>query len=171
MTRRSWSLRFASLFAAVLFARSAAADLPAEGAKVPGEARLEARLIAPCCWTQTLDMHESELSSALRREIRARLVAGEPPDAIEDDFAKRHGEKIRAAPRGGELGSPIPIGVGVGMALTLALLVLALRRWLRASAARVQPLMPIAGAAAGAVELDPYESKLDDELRALEEES
>ena len=30
----------------------------AEGA--PGEARLEARLMAPCCWTQTLDMHESE---------------------------------------------------------------------------------------------------------------
>ena len=34
-----------------------------------GEVTLERRLFAPCCWSQTLDVHESELASSLRREI------------------------------------------------------------------------------------------------------
>ena len=40
---------------------------------VPGASRLEGRIMAPCCWNQTIDIHGSEPSYELRREIRRRL--------------------------------------------------------------------------------------------------
>src|SRR5512140_1121487 len=70
------------------------------GEKVPGAERLEGRLLAPCCWAQTLDIHGSEIANTLRREIRTRLKAGESPDAIEQSLVARYGERIRAVPDG-----------------------------------------------------------------------
>ena len=68
------------------------------GDKVPGAERIEGRLLAPCCWAQTLDIHGSEIANSLRREIRTRLKAGESPDAIEQSLVARYGERMRAVP-------------------------------------------------------------------------
>ena len=68
------------------------------GEKVPGAERLEGRLLAPCCWAQTLDIHGSEIANSLRREIRTRLKAGETPEAIEQSLVVRYGQRIRAVP-------------------------------------------------------------------------
>jgi cytochrome c-type biogenesis protein CcmH len=68
------------------------------GEKVPGAERLEGRLLAPCCWAQTLDIHGSEIANELRREIRTRLKAGESPEAVEQNLVSRYGERIRAVP-------------------------------------------------------------------------
>ncbi|MCC6216288.1 MAG: cytochrome c-type biogenesis protein CcmH [Polyangiaceae bacterium] len=76
-------------------ASSASLDL---GKPLPGAAYLEARLRAPCCWNQTLDTHRSETSDTLRREIRARLEAGESKEAIEAAMVARYGERILATP-------------------------------------------------------------------------
>src|SRR5829696_1651838 len=65
---------------------------------VPGANRLEGRIRAPCCWNQTLDIHGSEISNSLKREIRRRLRAGETPDAIEASIVQRYGEKVLAVP-------------------------------------------------------------------------
>ena len=78
---------------------------------VPGAARLEGRLLAPCCWNQTLDTHSSELALELRREIRSRLKAGERPDAIEASLVERYGTRIRAVP------DRVPLGALAGLAL------------------------------------------------------
>ena len=59
---------------------------------------LEGRLLAPCCWMQTLDVHESPLASELRREVHARLHAGEGVRVVEADLVARYGERIRAVP-------------------------------------------------------------------------
>src|SRR5215216_4728830 len=63
---------------------------------VPGASRLEGRIMAPCCWNQTIDIHGSEPAYELRREIRKRLKAGESADTIEASFVKRFGPKILA---------------------------------------------------------------------------
>jgi cytochrome c-type biogenesis protein CcmH len=63
---------------------------------------LEQRLLAPCCWRQTLGDHESPVAAALRAEIRDRLARRETAASIEDDLVRRHGEKIRALPEGGD---------------------------------------------------------------------
>jgi cytochrome c-type biogenesis protein CcmH/NrfF len=57
---------------------------------------LEKRLMAPCCWRETLDTHESPTASDLRREIRTRVANGEPLSAIEADLLRRHGPGLRA---------------------------------------------------------------------------
>jgi cytochrome c-type biogenesis protein CcmH len=127
----------------------------------PGERTLLGRLIAPCCWQQTLDVHESPLTRDLRREIRGRLYAGETPAAIEESLVVRYGERIRAAPTRDPMknvaGGLLVVALAVG-----GLVVVALRR-LRA---RAPKLLPAAGAP---LEHDDYDDRLDDELRRLDE--
>jgi cytochrome c-type biogenesis protein CcmH len=98
------------------------------GEKVPGAERLEGRLLAPCCWAQTLDIHGSEIANSLRKEIRARLKAGETADAIEASLIARYGEKIRAVP------DKVPLdemgGLGwLGVASAAGLIGMVLWRW------------------------------------------
>ena len=101
---------------------------------VQGASSLESRLLAPCCWNQTLDMHGSEMASDLRKEIRKRLAAGEDSAAIEADIVGRYGDKIRAVPPGSPLGktaSLLAIAMG-GAGVSAVFLLL---RWRRRSAA------------------------------------
>jgi cytochrome c-type biogenesis protein CcmH len=117
-----------------------AAHVPANAAGedldeyVEGASRLEGRIIAPCCWNQTIDIHGSEPSYELRREIRKRLKAGESPDAIEASFVARFGPKILAVPDSSPLG-----GLATVLSLTFGGVGVAgyfmLRRWSRAGKA------------------------------------
>lgn len=108
------------------------------GAYVEGASRLEGRIMAPCCWMQTIDIHGSPISDELRAEIRRRLKAGESPDAIEASFVQRYGPKIRAVP------DAVPLG---GVATVLAVAFggagvagyFMLKRWTRAGAAKSKP--------------------------------
>jgi cytochrome c-type biogenesis protein CcmH len=127
---------------------------------VPGAARLEGRLLAPCCWDasrQTLDIHGSPIANDLRREIRHRLKAGETPDAIEADLVARYTKKILAVPAD----NPMP---HMGAVLSLALLgvgFLAARmvvRWQKRSRQLATPA-PVPGGPA-----DPWDARLDAEL-------
>ena len=135
-------------------------DRPAQEALVPGAAALEARLLAPCCWVQTLDAHQSELATTLRGAIRRRLLAGESAEAIEDDFAARYGQRIRAVDRGTDLRGVIPIGAA-GMSLLFAAIAFV---WMRR---RTRPAVAQAPALPPAVR-DAYDERLDDELRRLD---
>ena len=98
---------------------------------------LETRLLAPCCYTQTLDVHESELATELRHEIERRLAAGDDPQHVEDTLVQRYGERIRAVPRGEDPRGQIPSGVGAVMALALVGLVWLGLRWRRRSEPQV----------------------------------
>ena len=100
-------------------------------AYVPGAARLEGRIMAPCCWTQTIDIHGSEQSYELRREIRKRLKAGESSDTIEASFVQRFGPKILAVPDSSPLGSLATL-LSIGFAGAGVAGYLMLRRWSRA---------------------------------------
>jgi cytochrome c-type biogenesis protein CcmH len=122
-------------FGLLLMAATAAAD--------GGAAReLEGRLIAPCCWTQTLDIHDSPIADQLRTEIKQRLGAGEPAAKIEDDLAARYGEKIRAVPRGEDPRVALPVIVGGAMGLAMLLLVWVGIGWLRRQRVDAQPAQP-----------------------------
>ncbi|WP_437728941.1 cytochrome c-type biogenesis protein [Sorangium sp. So ce861] len=139
---------------------SEAATELVDSAPAPGEKALAARLLAPCCWNQTLDVHESAVTSELRREIRARLRRGETADAIEQDLVARYGERLRAAPSSGVLGK-VALALMLGIAVTFLGVFALLRSWRRGAA---QPAPP-RGAVAAPVR-DEYDERLDDELRA-----
>lgn len=148
-------------------------EAPAAGSegRAPGEAALLGKLVAPCCWTQTLDVHSGATPDALRAEIHRRLSSGESAAAIEADFVARYGPRVLAEPEG----SPLPL-VTLGL-VALALgaaggLVLALRRWVRRSeAAERASTSDGSGAspegAGGAGARDVWDERLDDELRAM----
>ncbi len=109
------------------------------GEKVPGAERLEGRLLAPCCFAQTLDIHGSEIASTLRHEIRSRLKAGETADVIEASLVARYGEKMRAVP------DRVPLdkmgGIGwFGVALAAGFIGLVLWRWRQRGVAQAADL-------------------------------
>ncbi len=145
-------------------APSTAASAPV--GHVPGAAALEGRIIAPCCWNQTIDIHGSEVSNALRREIRTRLAAGEPAEAIERSLVERYGERVIAVPRGSRLGSTgVLLAMSMGIAGVGALLLL--RRWRdRSHGASAAPTPDAADTAANPA----LDARLDAELAALDRE-
>jgi len=131
-----------------------------QASPAPASARaLEATLLSPCCFGGTIDVHDSDLSRALRREIEARVAAGEPTLAIEADLVARYGPQIRAMPKARAL-----LGLTVAVMLFVVgsgatLLSLMFRR--RAAAGRTPP-------PASSVERDAYDDRLDAELEALD---
>lgn len=104
-----------------------------------GEAVVLSHLLAPCCFKQTLDVHDSDLAKQLRAEVRARLLAGESAATVEQRLVARYGDGIRAVP----LADPTPkaafYGLGAvivaGVALTFAV-----RRRARPGASALAPL-------------------------------
>lgn len=131
------------------------------GGYLEGASVLEGRLLAPCCWNQTLDIHGSELSTSLRREIRTRLRAGETVEAIEADMVVRYGERIRAVPTGNPIaGFATALALGFGAAGVGAAWMLA--RWRRR---RRDELAQRGRVASG--ERDRYDDEIDRELDHL----
>ncbi len=125
---------------------------------VPGAALLEGRLLAPCCWTQTLDIHGSPIANELRREIRHRLKAGETPEAIQADLVRRYTTRILAVPpdhplsRIGTILSVALLGAGVFAGSRVA-------RW-KKRASKPPSVPPNAGASSN----DEWDARLDAEL-------
>ena len=169
-----WVLGPALGLAAVLALPGAArADAPKEVAPendfgadiqgdVPGASAIEGRLMAPCCWTQTIDIHDSEISLSMRHEIRRRLRNGESPDAIQASFVQRYGPKILAV----QPNSPLK-GVFIGLSLVIGgagvASVLMIGRWRKRSASAPAETKPTETR-------DKWDDKLDAELRELDDD-
>jgi len=73
---------------------------------------LERRLLAPCCWRETLDVHTSPLTTELHGEIRRRLTAGNSVAQIENDLVARYGPRLRAQ---------LPDSLGVWLAIAICM--------------------------------------------------
>lgn len=135
---------------------------------VEGAAALEGRIRSPCCWTQTLDIHGSETSNELRREIRRRLKAGETQDAIQADFVRRYGDRVLAVPPGNPLKD---VGVILSLAFGAAGIAAGamLLRWRRrAQADRAAELdAERAEASKKKRQRDTYDDQIDAELDKL----
>lgn len=71
---------------------------PALADGAPSAKALEAKLLAPCCYGGTLDIHDSEMAIALRHEIEERVARGESTQAVEDDFVARYTPRVLAMP-------------------------------------------------------------------------
>lgn len=155
-------------------ARAAEATARGEGTAAPPvsaeatrqAAELEARLLAPCCWNGTLDVHSSPLASELRSEIRTRVAGGESIDAIEADVVRRYGARIVAVPAENHLSElagvagAVVVVAGAGALLTVV-------RWRRRGArARVGGGAPAREPETRAVspEKSDLDRRLDDEL-------
>jgi cytochrome c-type biogenesis protein CcmH len=160
-------VRLARAFLACFWVMAICVSAGAEH-RVDGELALEQRLMAPCCWVQTLDVHESPVAQDLRTEIHRRLGAGEPAAQIEADLVSRYGDRIRAMPPGNPLAKTASV-VAFGVAVAAILLVLLMKRWIRRQrAVEASEAANAPAKAAKAPERDEYDDKLDEQLRKMD---
>ncbi len=142
-------------------ARQGRPAAPGSEAPLPGQRALEGRLLAPCCYQQTLDIHEGPVPTQLRAEIRRRLRAGETPEAIEQDLIGRYGERIVAVSSDSPM-SYVSMVLLVLIALAGGGLVFGWRRWGAQDPPDPEPDLE-------ASDRDRYDAQLDAELRDLDD--
>jgi cytochrome c-type biogenesis protein CcmH len=131
---------------------------------VPGASAIEGRLMAPCCWTQTIDIHDSPISLSMRHEIRRRLLNGESPEVIQASFVERYGSKIMAVQEGSQLKNVfIALSVVMGGAGVAAAMMIG--RWRKQAAGKDGPKKDALEPAR-----DQWDEKLDAELKDLDKE-
>ena len=70
---------------------------PVQEAKVD---RLEKKLMAPCCYSQTIKDHMSDVAAEMRDEVTEFVVEGKDETEILTYYRKKYGETILAEPDG-----------------------------------------------------------------------
>ncbi len=91
---------------------------PEEKSALSGEGkqtvhRLEHMLMAPCCYTQTIDLHNSDIANTMRHEVVAMVAAGKRAEEIFSHYKAIYGEQILAVPDGllGQAAYAVPASV------------------------------------------------------------
>lgn len=60
--------------------------------------RIEKAVLAPCCYTETVGQHQSEIAVQMRVEIAKWVEQGRTDEEILDTYAKRYGAKVLVDP-------------------------------------------------------------------------
>lgn len=139
---------------------------PALGGDLEQEARaLEAMLIAPCCFSQQVSVHQSPAADQVRLDVRRRLAAGETRDQILAAYVAQHGKRILAEPPAEGFDRILHLLPPVGLVLTAGFLALVFRRF---SASPAPEPLTRPDLAANQIQDARYRDALDDELRDLD---
>jgi cytochrome c-type biogenesis protein CcmH/NrfF len=122
---------------------------------------IEDNLIAPCCWSQPVSQHYSEVAEQIRQEVSAMVEAGKSRDEIYDYYVAKYGERILATPRARGFNALVYIMPLGALALGAWFVVILIRR-LRAPALAGLPDSPPAPD-------DRYHARIEKEMRDLDE--
>lgn len=123
--------------------------------------RLEAKLIAPCCWSQQVSVHQSPAADEIKRDVRVRLARGETEAQILNDYVVQFGERILAEPPARGFNRFLYVMPPVFLIGGAGLVVLLVRRFSRRASVEPEP-QPVARTDGA------YEERLNDELRDLD---
>lgn len=123
--------------------------------------RLEAQLIAPCCWSQQVSVHQSPAATEIKKDLRVRLARGETEEQILKDYVVQFGEQILAEPPARGFNRFLYVLPPVFLIGGAALVVVLVRRFSRRTATGpAETPRP--------TEADAYQARLDEELRDLD---
>lgn len=93
--------------------------------------KLENSLLAPCCYSEPVARHMSEISFQMRKEIQDKVMAGQSDREILDYYKQLYGEQVLMEPEGTKrivlYSMPVLISL-TGLAMVLLFLRHALRR-------------------------------------------
>jgi cytochrome c-type biogenesis protein CcmH len=120
---------------------------------------IEDNLIAPCCWSQPVSQHYSEVAEQIRNEVSAMVAAGKSRQEILDYFASKYGERILATPRPRGFNAIVYVLPWAALAVGAGLLFIMLKK-LRS---------PVPTPAPESVPQNAYASKVEKELKDLDE--
>lgn len=62
--------------------------------------RLQDSLLAPCCWSETVSVHRSEVALEMRLEVEKFVAGGKSDREILDHYKGIHGARILIEPEG-----------------------------------------------------------------------
>jgi len=96
--------------------------------------RLERRLLAPCCYSESVADHRSEVAVQMRQEIRQMVREGRSDQEILDYYKSRYGVRVLAEPEG-ELWWVMNVVPVVALAVGLVIVLMVVRRWYKRTAA------------------------------------
>jgi len=94
-------------------------------------ARVEQRLLAPCCYSQAVAEHMSAEAEQMRQEIERMAASGESEATIIEHYKGQYGERILVVPDGGT-GRVLFVLPLIVLMLLATILTLVLRQMLRA---------------------------------------
>lgn len=100
---------------------------PEQSARVE---ELQRALLAPCCYSEPVAEHRSEISLKMRDEIRGMVAEGKTDREILDHYKAEYGMRILVEPEG-TLSVWLNVIPVVMLVVGLAAVVLILRRWRR----------------------------------------
>ena len=147
------------VFAICLGQSASAADLEQDARAI------EAMLIAPCCFSQQVSVHQSPAADDVRREVRERLAAGQTREQILEAYVSRYGKRILAEPPAVGLDRVLYVMPFVMMIASLGLVSVVVRRFTRSAG----PTPPASTLDRPSVPADANaRARLDDELRDLD---
>ena len=94
------------------------------------ERALQRKLVAACCWSESLQRHDSGTAEKMRAQLRDMLAAGKSDDEILTAFTVEYGKRVLIEPAGSAsvLVYTIPTAAAVIGLIGVGLLV---RRWAR----------------------------------------
>jgi cytochrome c-type biogenesis protein CcmH len=155
--RAPWLLLFAFVLALSPTAIAAAGD-------IAGQAReLETMLIAPCCFSQQVSVHNSPAADEVKRDLRKRLAAGQTREEILGAYVAQYGKRILAEPPAEGIARGLYLIPPLTLLLTAGLVVLVVRRFTGGGGSRTAAPVPTAAPAD-----QRLGAQLDDQLRDLD---
>ena len=121
-------------FIATLVIASALAPTPDQTKTI---ANLEDRLMAPCCYSQTIRVHMSAEAEQMREEVTGMVLAGKSEQDIIKYYKAKYGETILVVPDGktGQIAYGVPIIVALS---AFGLLTFGIDQTLRKRTAKVR---------------------------------
>ncbi|MDO8835188.1 MAG: cytochrome c-type biogenesis protein CcmH [Vicinamibacterales bacterium] len=126
---------------------------------------IEGLLIAPCCWSQQVSLHQSPASDEIKQAVRRLLAEGKTRQQILDVYVAEYGDRILSEPPARGFSTLIYVLPWVFLAGSVGLVVLVIRK-LRSPAGESAAASG-SGAPAGPPTEDEGE-RIDEELRNLD---
>jgi cytochrome c-type biogenesis protein CcmH/NrfF len=125
---------------------------------------LEAALIAPCCFSQQVSVHQSPAAAEVKQDVRLRLQAGETPEQILAAYVARYGNRVLAQPPAEGVNRLLYVLPPIGLLVTALVVAAAVRRY-TAHPSAVATAAPLS--ASPATE-NRYHAELDRQLEDLD---
>jgi len=92
--------------------------------------KIEKRLLAPCCYTQSIAEHGSDIAVQMRGEVAEMVADGKSESEVVEHYRSIYGDRILIVPDGmtGKILFSLPVGIS---ALACLVLFLCFRKMLR----------------------------------------
>jgi cytochrome c-type biogenesis protein CcmH len=83
--------------------------------------RIEGRLLAPCCYTQSIAVHGSEVARQMRTEVAEMVAEGRTEEEIVNHYKSLYGDRVLIVPDGvtGKILFSLPVVTSVLASLVL----------------------------------------------------